>query len=254
MNEPKNPWQSLEQLEVVPTYPRWGLSEKREQHARPEAQLRKYRAVEYISHYGDDQRIADVARVSFDNWGAGTPERDERLIQYLAKHEHSSPFRHVGLTVRCHAPLFVARQLVKHRIGAEWNEVSRRYVKDDIAFYLPAYFRQGAENVKQGSSEDRALYTDSMYIRAMMNSAFEYTTALDRGVCIEQARMLLPTSLQTQWIWTASLPAMTHMIRLRLAPDAQRECWPIAAGILNICREHFPAATEALLHDFRPPE
>ena len=223
----------------------------------PESQtLESYDPVEYIDHMGSDDRIADVARVSFDAWGTKA-DQNPRLIRYLAKHEHTSPFRHTSLTFRVHAPLYIARQMVKHQVGMSWNEISRRYVETDIKYHIAPVLRAAADNVKQGSSDEGALDQEtSISVQRNMSNLhhLHYKHLLEMGVCAEQARAVLPLNLMTTWIWTGSLPAFVHMIRLRYESHAQRECWPIAVRVLDECLRLFPVSTEALLYGWEPPQ
>jgi thymidylate synthase (FAD) len=144
--------------------------------------------VEYLDHMGSDLTVVNAARVSFhkehDEFDYKT---DRGLIRYLAKHNHWSPFAHCSASFRVKAPIFVARQLVKHTVGFSWNEVSRRYVDEEPEFFLPTEFRKRADNVKQGSSEELVPGIDLMHLTY---TAFEgYSELLDQGVCPEQARM-----------------------------------------------------------------
>jgi len=210
--------------------------------------------VTLVDLMGDDNRVADAARVSFDKRGElYTPEQNAKLIRYLAKHNHWTPFAHVQCTFRIKAPIFVARQLGKHQIGLVWNEVSRRYVDNLPEFYIPSELRLKADNVKQGSSsetlpQDSWLYTEMECI--CDNARYVYADMLDAGVCAEQARMFLPQNMMTEWFWTGSLAAFARVVKLRLDPHTQKECQFVAQMIndaLNV--EAISASWQALTGD-----
>lgn len=232
--------------------------------------------VKLIDHMGSDLSIVNAARVSFDKesdweWGLfpefpGSEDMEERkilsdkdskLINYLAKHKHFSPFNHSFLTFRVKAPIFVARQMVKHKF-LPWNEVSRRYVDSEPEFYMPEYWRKKAENVKQGSSEESVDITiehgthgkngieDPVY--DSVEIALEaYNHMLERGVCAEQARMVLPQNMMTQWMWSGTLGAFADMLKLRLDPHTQYESRIVAQLIKEQIEPLFPVSLNALL-------
>ena len=178
----------------------------------------------YIDHMGSDLSVVNSARVSFgakstwechDSQNIRLSERDTKLIHYLAKHKHISPFGHAFASFHVKAPVFVARQLVKHSY-LRWNEVSRRYVDDEPEFYMPDVWRGRAEDKKQGSDGVVDAIRPS-FIRNMMESSQEdYQYLIDKGVCPEQARMILPQSMMTEWYWSGSLDAFSDM-RLSLS-------------------------------------
>jgi thymidylate synthase (FAD) len=177
-------------------------------------------SVEYMDSMGSDLTVVNAARVSFDKEHEEFDHRTDRgLIKYLATHNHWSPFAHCSVTFRVKAPIFVARQLVKHTVGFSWNEVSRRYVNTEPEFYFPEVWRKAAENVKQGSSNDAAaigwLDVDVRYYNMAMPLEM-YNKLLAAGVCPEQARMVLPQNTMTEWIWTGTLYAWARMCQLRL--------------------------------------
>ena len=247
--------------------------------------------VEYINHCGDDLSVVHAARCSFDKqseweypsqvykehetatqqmlddgfyWNElGGLQRlkssDEKLIKYLANHKHYSPFNHSFISVRVKAPVFVARQLVKHKF-LPWNEVSRRYVKDNVEFYTPESWRKAAVNVKQGSSKDETVNLgiidtltndegNCIYRPDEVNkAAFEtYNTLLDLGVCAEEARMVLPQSMMTTWIWSGTLGAFCDMLVLRLDEHTQYETRVVAQQVAEIVKELFPVSYKALV-------
>ena len=222
-----------------------------------------------IHHVGDDLDVVNAARVSFDKVSRYVayetdPEdftdfpirgilhdKDKKLINYLAKHKHHSPFNHSFLSFRVKAPIFVARQLVKHKF-MPWNEVSRRYVDSEPEFYFPEYWRKKADNVKQGSSEERVDESD-MWLGAskehVKNSLAWYRSAIDSGVCAEQARMALPQNMMTEWRWSGTLGAFLDMLVLRLDPHTQKETRDVAEGVAVIVKELFPVSYAAYLGD-----
>ena len=188
--------------------------------------------VELLNSMGTDLTVVNAARVSFQKHHKTLTEGDVRLIKYLAKHNHWTPFGHVQLQFRVKAPVFVARQLVKHQVGLVWNEVSRRYVDDAPEFYNPELWRIRAEDKKQGSS-DEVLERDSLvfmeYWDLMTQAEKLYNHMVeDKKIAPEQARMVLPQSMMTEWYWTGSLAAFARVVNLRSAPDAQLECRLVA--------------------------
>ena len=200
-----------------------------------------------VDSMGNDKRIADVARVSFDRFEKGRKkEDDDRLIRFLANAEHTSPFRHVFLTFQCHAPIYIARQLVKHCVGMSWNEVSRRYVKDERWYHLPEDIRQQDANLKQGSVPgSKVRGAEDFLYQAYREADFAYEAMLGFNAAREQARMALPTALMTKWIWSGSLQGFAHAVRLRLAKDAQAECAPVMEPIRRELMRITPVAMEA---------
>lgn len=181
--------------------------------------------VELIDGMGSSLNIVNAARVSFNKVSNDLDERDEKLMVYLAKHKHWSPFAHTSLSFRCKAPIFLARQLVKHQVGGVWNEVSRRYVDDDPEFYCPTVFHVRAENVKQGCGEvvdllDNANF--SLVLRDKSKEALQaYHWLLGNGVAPEEARMVLPLNTMTEWVWTGSLLFFHRVWALRSEAHAQ---------------------------------
>ena len=244
--------------------------------------------VELVDYMGSDLSVVNSARVSFNKkskakssevknvnfYASGETEvilpvlkeRDEKLIRYLARHNHWTPFAHTCITFHIKAPMFVARQLQKHQIGLVWNEVSRRYIKEDPEFYIPEEWRYQADNVKQGSSDDFINYDDlDIKIKKEYNNEYDwsddlvltpseiaedskstYKTLLDIGICPEQARMVLPQNAYTEWYWTGSLFAFARVCRLRCARDTQKETRDIADQILSLCSELYPVSWKYL--------
>lgn len=212
--------------------------------------LHEIEPVEYVDHMGDDKAVCDAARVSFwksaDNFDA---EKNQGLLKYLAKHDHWSPFAHVHVKFRFKAPMFIARQFQKHVVGFAWNEVSRRYVDTDPTFFVPRTFRKRPDNMKQGSVAEGAIPVEGDVLYNFMeetNIAKEgYKTLIARGICPEQARMFLPQSTMTEWIWTGSLMAWVRFAFLRGDSHAQAECWPYAKAVKHQLGKLFPMSMEA---------
>jgi len=200
---------------------------------------------------GDDSLVVDAARVSLARKAAEfTPAQNDKLIRYLARHGHWTPFGHPQITIHVEAPIFVARQLVKHQVGLVWNEVSRRYIDSPPTFFTPRSWRPRAANNKQGSVRDdqigdmRAAYTVYQDTVRVLVDAYDDLLAL--GVAPEQARMILPLSSMTEWYWTGSLAAWARVYRLRSGEDAQAETSEIAEDIGDILRELYPVSWAAL--------
>ena len=186
--------------------------------------------VTLIDKMGTDLSVVNAARVSYSKTKDVFEDKDEKLIKYLAQHEHWSPFAHASMQFRIKAPIFVARQLVKHQVGLVWNEVSRRYVDDAPELYRPDAWRGRPQNSKQGSDGEVKLdQTINHNMETTMESCLIlYNSLLQKGVAPEQARMVLPQSMMTEWIWTGSLIAFARVVKLRAASDAQLECQWIA--------------------------
>ena len=200
--------------------------------------------VELIDHMGSDLSIVNAARVSFAKVHEEFDEKsDTRLINYLAKHNHWSPFGHASMQFHIKAPLFVARQLVKHQIGLTWNEVSRRYVDTEVEFYEPTEWRLAAENKKQGSSEETVKYNLAPAHRFAKQC---YENMLSLGIAPEMARMVLPQSMMTEWYWSGTLYAFARVCNLRCKPDAQKETQNVGWDIDKYARKLFPASWRAL--------
>ncbi|UCR75317.1 thymidylate synthase [Alcaligenes phage vB_Af_QDWS535] len=219
---------------------------------------------------GSDLSVVNAARVSFDKESAledgVLKQADERLIHYLAKHKHLSPFNHTFICLRATVPLFVARQLVKHEY-MPWNEVSRRYVDSPPQFHYPTEWRKAAENVKQGSSSEIVKEID-MEVMGFNSSKISikrspedvyrnyirlaeeiYTNLINGGVCPEQARMILPQSMLTTVYWSGTLGAVAKMLSLRLPEDTQKETREVAAQVYNLVEPVFPISLKALLNE-----
>jgi thymidylate synthase (FAD) len=205
-----------------------------------------------IDHMGSDLSVVNAARVSFgkkshwefDSLESGLLEKDAKLIKYLAKHKHLSPFGHAFASFHVKAPIFVARQLVKHKF-LRWNEISRRYVDDEPEFYVPDVWRGKSADKKQGSDGVVNPEYNPQYLDGKIKYA--YLRALDMGIAPEQARMILPQSTLTEWIWSGSLDAFANMCHLRCASDTQYESRIVADQISDVMRDLFPVSWDALL-------
>jgi thymidylate synthase (FAD) len=198
--------------------------------------------VQYINHMGDDLSVVNAARVSFGKHKDLMDKSDTKLIHYLAKHNHKSPFNHAFATFHVKAPIFVARQLQKHEY-MPWNEISRRYVDSEPEFYEPVVWRGRSEDKKQGSYGIVDLKTKPTHQYALQT----YHNLLSDGVAPEQARMVLPQSMYTEWYWSGSLYAFAKMCSLRLKEDTQLETQVIAEMISIEMSMMFPVSWEALL-------
>ena len=204
-------------------------------------------SVELVDCMGSDIGVVNAARVSFNKVATEMGDKDAKLLKYLADHNHWSPFSHVFISFRIKAPIFVARQLVKHQVGLSWNEVSRRYVDSDPEFFMPLYWRKKAENVKQGSS-DEVLQKDSEDVSLLCKASLRlYNEMLQKGCCAEQARMVLPQNMMTEWIWSGSLYAFARVCNLRLDSHTQRETQEVAKMISDIVAEKFPQSWKVLV-------
>jgi len=238
--------------------------------------------VTYIDHMGDDLSVVNAARVSFgkksefvdgeikeDEVGPYMEmvlsNKDKKLIRYLAKHKHLSPFGHAFASFHVKAPIFVARQLVKHKF-LRWNEISRRYVDEEPEFYVPDVWRGRSADKKQGS--DGVVNLDAInsdgdpyegrFGEGTMNESIEhglefllkdYKLLLQAGVAPEQARMVLPQSTMTEWYWSGSLDAFAAMCQLRCASDTQYESQIVANQISEHMAKLFPVSWEALMEN-----
>jgi len=237
----------------------------------------------YVDHMGSDLSVVNAARVSFgkkseyktltkcyDTGEVISKElslRDAKLINYLAKHKHLSPFGHAFASFHVKAPIFVARQLVKHKF-LRWNEISRRYVDDEPEFYTPDVWRGRSADKKQGSEgvvthldvgwgsseccppDGSILHPLEDWVQGFNINAFEdYTVLVKSGVAPEQARMVLPQSTMTEWYWSGSLDAFAAMCRLRCKEDTQYESRVVADQISEMMGGLFPVSWTALLHD-----
>ena len=217
--------------------------------------------VELIDKMGSDLSVVTAARVSYSKesaWESITPagptpgvlsDRDEKLRKYLATHNHWSPFAHASLQFRIKAPVFVARQLVKHQVGLVWNEISRRYVDYEPELYEPKEWRGRPQNSKQGSDGTVSIDSNEQHRldMTMQQCKIIYKALIEKGVAPEQARMVLPQSMMTEWIWSGTLYAFARVCNLRCAEDTQEETRFIADEIHNICNKEFPTSWRYLI-------
>jgi thymidylate synthase (FAD) len=200
-------------------------------------------SVEFLDCLGSDLTVVNAARVSFAGESEEFGSRDKKLVRYLAAHGHWTPFAHVQVQLRIKAPVVVARQLVKSSVGLVWNEISRRYVDFVPEFHAPEAWRKRAPNKKQGSL-DETLDNDSLlynsYWDLMTKAEDLYSFMLEKGVAPEQARMVLPQSMMTEWYWTGSLAAFARVVSQRISEDAQYECRVVAEKIDQLLVNHEP--------------
>ncbi len=218
----------------------------------PEIKVLDKGFVRLIDHMGSDLSVVNAARVSFGKTKETFEDADAKLVDYLAAHEHTSPFRHTALTLHVKAPIFVFRQWMKHRIASEFNEISGRYVEfPEDEFFVPEAFRRQAKVNKQGSegaidetNRERAMAT---YLESCRGAVAHYKELLSLGVCREQARCVLPLGLYSEVYWTVSLQAVAHFIRLRSDGHAQWEIQQYAAAVRSVVEPLYPVGLKALL-------
>jgi thymidylate synthase (FAD) len=206
--------------------------------------------VNLIDKMGSDLSVVNAARVSMGKkHDVFTPE-DEKLINYLAREGHTSPFRHAFLSIHVKCPLFVKGQFDKHQVGISINTISGRYVQTADDWYSPDILRKAADNVKQGSKDEAIELNDDSIEE--MNHHYEYcldtyNILLTRGVCREQARTVLPQGMNTEFYMSGSLQAFVHFCSLRTDSHAQREIQEYGFAIKQVCETFFPVSTKALL-------
>lgn len=220
--------------------------------------------VKLENYMGGDLAVVNAARVSFNKYVSELKEADIKLIKYLADNKHMSPFRHVQVTLVLQGiPEFILRQLYKHQVGIAytsgefreaatvWNEVSGRYVEFDIDFFEPATFREQDPNNRQASKRDLPIRNEDEVRRIYKNCIRimwdTYQELLSIGVCREQARLVLPLSFKTSVVWTASLEALVHFIKLRDHDGAQVEIQELAKIVHEIVSDLAPVSVKALL-------
>ena len=198
--------------------------------------------VTLVDKMGNDLSVVNAARVSYSKESKSFTLKDEKLIKYLAEHEHWSPFAHATMQFRIKAPIFVARQLVKHQVGLVWNEVSRRYVDFPPEIYKPDAWRGRPKNSKQGSDGEVELgpTLDHNMEMTMQSCMIQYNAMIEKGVAPEQARMVLPQSMMTEWYWSGTLYAFARVCNLRCKPDTQKETRDVADQIWKLADEAFP--------------
>lgn len=199
-------------------------------------------SIDLIRVSGSDIDIVNAARVSYGKFITEITEKDTALIKFLLTHEHTSPFEHNQLSFRIKAPIFVVRQWMRHRMNS-YNEISYRYVKAPLEFYIPPYFRYQDLKNKQasvGAFKDSEL--EEQYKAIIKASVKTYESLLENGVCRELARGVLPLCTYTQFIFTTNLHSLMHFMRLRLHAGAQHEIRMFAQGLLHLAKPHFPIA------------
>lgn len=206
--------------------------------------------VELLETFGNDLTVVNAARVSLGKQVDTFTDRDGKLIKYLADHDHISPFFHPQARFRLKMPIWMAREWFRHTVGLARNEVSRRYVDSPPTFHLPDEFRTRAPNKKQGSNDD--VHSDNEFLRSyyakQCETAMEaYNSMLQSGVCPEQARMVLPQCMMTEFIETGSLAAYARLVKLRTSPDAQKEIRDVADQISILLQTAFPVSWETLV-------
>ena len=207
--------------------------------------------VTYIDHMGSDASVVNAARVSFaKDASLFTEEQNEKLIRYLAKHNHKSPFNHCFMSFRVKAPIFICRQLVKHEY-LPWNETSRRYVDDEPEFFDIQWRYRPEQSVKQGSgnevSEEDKIKANQIFWTLAEHSLKAYNELLAMGIAPEQARAALLLDSTSEWIWSGSLFAFAKMCNLRLDSHTQKEATEVAQAISNKASELYPVSWASLL-------
>lgn len=222
--------------------------------------------VSYMAHSGTDLTVVNAARASFGkesvweliadpncdpengeyNEIAVLSDKDKKLINFLAREKHVLPFRHPQITLRCKAPIFLARQLGKHQVGMSWSEESRRYITDDVEVYTPDVWRGKADNVKQGSSDEEIIEAHAVNTVVVGKALEGYKELLRLGVAPEMARMILPQSAITTWVWTGSLLSFYQLYKLRSEAHAQREARDFAEMIKAEVSKLYPESWAAL--------
>lgn len=207
--------------------------------------------VQYVMHMGSDLTVVNAARVSFNSESTEFTERDGKLVNYLAKHKHWTPFAHPQITLRIKAPIFIRTQLFKHKVGFVENEVSRRYVSDAPEIYIPNWRGKPTNGAKQGSEDfmpiDDVYNTlNRSYEMTARDALFTYEDLLAKGVAPEQARSVLPQGTYTEWWWTGSLSAYARVYSQRIDPHAQWEVRQYAQAIYDIIQPLYPVSWLAL--------
>lgn len=206
--------------------------------------------IELVDVMGDDSSVSNSARVSFNKWKDEFDESDKKLVKYLAEHRHMTPFRHTQVQIRCKAPIFLVRQLGKHQAGLSWNEISRRYVKSEPEFFIPTNWRAAPEgSIKQGSGNQvsDSDYWCNEYSDFIRESVGLYNNMLENNVAPEMARMVLPQSMLTEWIWSGNILAFAHVYKERISSGAQLEAQDFAKKLDEVIRLLFPVSWSALV-------
>lgn len=201
--------------------------------------------VDLLETFGNDLTVVNAARVSLGKHVSEFTEKDSKLIHYLAEHDHISPFFHPQARFRIRMPIWMAREWFRHTIGFARNEVSRRYVDSEPTFHIPDAIRTRAPNKKQGSNDDvhdsNEFYLETMKDHARRSTEI-YNMMLKNDVCPEQARMVLPQNMITEFIETGSLAAYARLCKLRMGQDAQKEVRDVASQIYILLLREFPVS------------
>lgn len=215
--------------------------------------------VRLVDVMGSDLSVVNSARVSYNKAKDELDNKDERLIRFLAREGHTSPFRHATLQFEVYAPLMVARQWWKYVVGSDhvmdaWNESSRRYITEECEFYIPGpnEWRKAPENSKQGSGENFPTEFGINFMERLEDHVAEgerlYEYAMNAGVAAEQARLFLPAyGMYVRWYWTTSLQGLSHFLNQRLAHDSQKEIQLYAQAVHELSVEKFPVSLKELL-------
>lgn len=214
----------------------------------------KTSSVELLRVSGSDLDIANAARVSYGRISHEISDRDITLIQFLMDHEHTSPFEHNQLSFRVKAPIFIARQWMRHRMNS-YNEISYRYVKVKTEFYIPSSFRlQDAQNKQSSVGSFKNDVILEAYKKSLENAYSTYVSMIEAGVCREQARAILPVATYTEFIFTCNLHSLMHFLKLRLGSGAQQEVRSYAQALLTLTLPHFPITLDAWRKKYLPEE
>ena len=229
--------------------------------------------VELMDHMGSDLTVCNAARVSFNKeseWGLDfdaierlkscpydkddvrlLKDKDVKLIKYLAKHNHWTPFAHPQITLRVKAPISIRTQFFKHKQGFVENEISRRYVSYEPEFYSPTWRGKPTDGAKQGSEdfiteETRTNLYDAIYRESCETALHVYNTLIEKGIAPEQARFVLPQGMYTEWYWTGSLAAYARFYKQRKDDHAQWEIREYASAVGKIIEPYFPVSWKHL--------
>lgn len=204
--------------------------------------------IELLDHMGDDLAIANAARVSFHKESEEFSFKDEGLIAFLARHNHTTPFRHTAIKLRCKVPFALARQLGKHQVGLSWNEVSRRYVSTTPTIWLPKELHCYTKDKKQGCGNVLVDYEKQLELikSHSVNSIVLYQSLLDAGVAPEETRLVLPQNIMTEFIWTGSLLAFAEVYKQRIDAHAQGFAREFADKLAIVVEPLFPVAWKAI--------
>ena len=203
--------------------------------------------VELVDWSGGDLSVVNSARVSFAKKVIDMDTSDVKLIRYLAKHHHDTPFRHNFIQLRCQVPLFLARQLMKHQAGLTWNEESRRYIDSTPEFYYPENWRARPDkSIKQGSGKTLNNAYTGQYDVMIGKMMHYYENLLESGIAPEMARMVLPQSMMVNFIWSGNLLAFYHVYNLRSGEGAQQEAIEFAKLLKEAIEPKFPISWDSL--------